>query len=415
MDRIGIGILGTGVRGGWCLARALCQSWPHHKLRIAAIADTAPQRLEDANRFIRGLHDSHGLKADYHVYSHGDALIADPSVDLVLITTPQDQHESPFQTAVEAGKLVYCDKPLAASEEACERMYELWRQHQPRAIVGFTRRYEPGWVKVKQLIDEGAVGQPHMLMLRSVIPFSHYFGGWWRKASRSGDLLNEKCAHHFDVLNWYTGSLPDQIFAVGGRRVFTPRLGYPERCGDCSRTCPYRRGGIQADAPDQVNGFRMHYQEDPAGRLSRDLCVYSPEADILDHAIVNMRFRNGMTAALFFAVFGQKTDDQETIEIVGDAGKLVLTRHTGMVELVSNFGETRATYDCRGTHHGLTHFGADNQLIQTLSRFTHDGVEPTATLEDSYLASKIAFSAQRSLATGEVETPSFPVRSTVTA
>ena len=409
-QRFGVGIIGAGSRGVGNLATRMCEIYAQHHLKPVAICDVQPTRLGEAQSYLQGQMLKHDVPGQLKAYRDAAALIADPAVHVVLITTPQYAHEEPFRLAAESGKIVFCDKPLAASEDACDRMLEVYRRQRPRTMVGFTRRYENAWRKTADLIHEGAIGSPRMILIRSIIPFNRYFhGGWWRKKALSGDLLNEKCSHHFDVFNWYSDSHPVRVYAQGGRKVFDARAGYPETCLDCSRLCHYRTtgGNDHLRSADLIGTpMRTEVADDPQRRLSQALCVYSPEADIIDHATVNLTFANGMVGTLFFSVFGQHGDeDQETAEVIGERGRVSLSRHRGRVDLISEFGELKASHDCRGENFGSSHFGADYRVVKLLSRLCTDGVAPPVGFEEAYRASKAAFAAHRSIATHSVQHP----------
>lgn len=396
---VGVGIVGLGSRGLRGLGTMICRIGREAGIHIAAVCDPHPQRLSDAADQLRAMARTGGVPDDFTCHSDDDGVIGSPDVDVVVITSPQDGHEATFVKAARAGKLIFCEKPLAASPEGCEAMRAAWQQYRPRVMTGLTRRYENVWLRAKELVDSGAVGRPQMMLLRSIIPYHRYFGGWWRNSARSGDLLNEKSSHHFDVFNWFAEGHPTTVWATGGRNVFLPREGYPHTCAECDRVCPYRRPGPRSHE-DYTEHFRLSYDDDPDDLLSRNLCVYSDEADVLDHAIVTADYGGGIKASLFFGVFGPDTVDQETLEVVGDSGKLVLTRHDATIEQVSAHGEHRAHHDCAGPHAAEGHFGADRTLVRQLVDFAR-GADPVAGFADAHRASMIAFSAQDSLRDGD--------------
>ncbi len=239
-----------------------------------------------------------------------------------------------------------------------------------------------------------------MILLRSVIPYSIYFHRWHGRAEYSGDVLNEKGAHHFDALNWFAGSPAQWISAMGGRTTYTAREGYPERCVFCDRECAYRfTAGEAARDQTEVQATLSEAQKKSTSRLViLDQCVYSPDNDVMDHAVVNIEYANGIKAQLFLNVAGVPADDQETLEVVGDEGRVLVTRHTGEVHVLYNHGKESTRIDARDNHDG-THFGADLRLIQKISEFAHTGAGPAVTLEDGYFATKMAMSAIESIKT----------------
>ncbi|WP_332630451.1 Gfo/Idh/MocA family protein [Halalkalibacter flavus] len=104
---------------------------------------------------------------DAVVYPDDKTLIADENVDVVVVTSWGPAHEATVLAAVEAGKYVFCEKPLATTAEGCLRIVEAeMKQGKKLVQVGFMRRYDSGYVQLKEAIDKGEIGQP--LMVRAV-------------------------------------------------------------------------------------------------------------------------------------------------------------------------------------------------------------------------------------------------------
>lgn len=91
-------------------------------------------------------------------YNDAAGLIADPQVNAVYIATPPDAHEQYTTLTAAAGKPVYVEKPMARTFEECKRMVHACRKAQVPLFVAYYRRSLPRFVKVKQLVDEGAIG-----------------------------------------------------------------------------------------------------------------------------------------------------------------------------------------------------------------------------------------------------------------
>jgi predicted dehydrogenase len=105
--------------------------------------------------------------AAQHGFSHAvdsvQQLVSHPEVDLVLVLTPAPQHELGVRAAIAAGKDVYCEWPLTPSTALSEELLGLARQAGVRTIVGLQRRLAPGYRYVRDLLDQGYIGE-----LRSV-------------------------------------------------------------------------------------------------------------------------------------------------------------------------------------------------------------------------------------------------------
>ncbi len=396
MDDVGIGIIGAGVRGVYCLGQAIAKLYAETHLFVAGVYDIIPQRAEEARWYLERVYSEEGIDRRVRVYERYAQMLEDDACRIVVVTSFTNCHREHAVAAVESGKEVYLDKPIAVTLEDASRIVRA--AETGRIVMGFTRRYERSWIKAKELLDSGVIGHLQMMQLDSIIPYSRYLQTWHRRRELSGGALNDKCSHHFDVFNWMTGEEPQYLTALGGRSsVFVVEENAPESCRVCTRKCPYRRdpqstsdGGYVLQLPSWSTA-----QEETA---KIDTCVYAPGADINDHAIVSIGYPSGVKASLFFAIFGPDTTDQETLTLVGERGKITLIRHEGRVIVDSDYGRTHEEFDCRGGDFETSHFGADLQLVRELRGF-HDGREPVATAVDGFRSLEMVVAAQESIDT----------------
>ena len=409
---IGVAVIGAGLRGVWNLAGLLAQDFEELRLEVVALCEVFAPRAAEARSFLEEQYRRSGHSPAITVYSDLDACLADPRVELVMVTTHSDQHREPAERALAAGKRVYLDKPLAHNLEDCNAILAAERQHGSPILLGFTRRYEAAWRKARELVEEGVIGEVQMLLLRAVIPYHVYFHGWHRERRFSGDALNDKSSHHVDAMGWFVGADPVRVSGFGGRRVYLADTDAPKCCRDCDRACPYRTGpqhkGRQAQdrlPPDK----ELSWLGGDDIRTGRDVCVFRPGADILDHAVVNLQFENGVVAQLFYSIFGFDSQDQETFEIVGEKGRIRLIRHSGELDIVSEYGEKSEVIDARDANHESMHFGADLRLLEELRRFGN-GAPPVVGCRAGHIASATVFAALESIEVGgapvEVARPS---------
>jgi hypothetical protein len=191
------------------------------------------------------------------------------------------------------------------------------------------------------------------------------------------------------------------VSGLGGRSAIAPDPSAPRRCSECDRECPYRR---RPKADDGL-GFRPHYgrswlQENEEKHMD-DVCVYAPGADLYHNGNIHFAYENGIIATYFYSIFGPHAEDQETLELVGTMGRIILTRHTGTLDVVSDYGNEHHTIDCRSGHFGGSHFGADMELVKELRRF-YDGAPPTVSARDGLEATRMVMAAFRSMDNGGV-------------
>ncbi|ETI69927.1 Gfo/Idh/MocA family protein [Neobacillus vireti] len=146
---LGFGVVGTGAIGREHINRIT------NKLAGGKIVAVTDVNQESAKQTV----DQFGL--DAVIYPNDKVLIADENVDVVLVTSWGPAHEATVVAAVEAGKYVFCEKPLATTAEGCMRIVEAEMKHGKKLVqVGFMRRYDSGYVQLKQAIEEGFIGEP---------------------------------------------------------------------------------------------------------------------------------------------------------------------------------------------------------------------------------------------------------------
>jgi len=401
LDTINVGIIGCGYRGVNTLAERIVEVSEETGLRVSYLCDSREDRLEECREHLTRLFADRGINLSIACTLDPNALIDSDGVDLVMVTTPQNVHRGPAIAALESGKKVYCDKPIAHTLEDAVAILDAEKRTGNEMILGFTRRYEAPWRKAHDLVREGVIGDLHMIQIRDIIPFHTYFHRWHRRREWSGEAINDKSSHHMDVFNWFAGSPVERMTGFGGQRVFLPKDDAPARCLECDIECPWRvnptRGKMKSQEELSLTGDSWMKATDVYDRV--DTCVYLPGADILDHASLQMQFENGIVASLWVSFFGPKAEDQETLELVGTKGRIILTRHTGMLDVVTDYGATHEQIDCKREDFGSSHFGADLELVRELRTF-YDGASPLVSATNGLEAARMIEAGIRSIDNG---------------
>jgi myo-inositol 2-dehydrogenase/D-chiro-inositol 1-dehydrogenase/scyllo-inositol 2-dehydrogenase (NAD+) len=147
--------------------------------------------------------------------------------DAVCIATPTFTHASLVQTAAEAGKHIFCEKPIALTLEEADRMIEATQKAKVVFQIGFMRRFDPVFAIAKERIDAGAIGEP--LMIRSLTRGPGLPPPWALQVSSSNGFLAEVNSHDFDTIRWLSGSEFQRIYAEAGN-LKSPQLkaDYPD-------------------------------------------------------------------------------------------------------------------------------------------------------------------------------------------
>ena len=381
-NRTGVGIIGTGRRG-FELATCIIDLHDTTDLEIRALCNRTRVRMEEARAALQTRYQKqHNVSPAMALYESYEDLIADEDVGLVLIVTPTYAHEEPAVKALRAGKNVFLDKPIAPNLEAAVNIRTAEKESGNPLVMGFTRRFEQKWLDIAKLLKSGVIGDVKMLLHRGVVPYHNIFQSYMRRLEWSGGGLAEKVSHLFDALNWFAGELPESVSSFGGRLVYVPEKNAPKRCRECDRECPYRIGEKQEMVrQDNMVDFDTSRSQETELIKLHDICVWLPGADINDHGVVNIAYAGGIKATVFWSLFGPDSDDQETIEIVGEKGKILLNRHHGRIDVFSEYGARHEVLDTKPERFDLSHFGADHRLIEELDRFCKSGVSPVSARE----------------------------------
>lgn len=405
MSTLRVGIIGTGSRGITCIGRQIAEQSKELDITITAFCNRTESRMEIARDELNELAVASGnppLSIRFH--STAQQLINDPEVDLIVITSPTAAHAEATIPALRSGKKVYLDKPIAHTLEDSIAIRNAEVEAGNPMIMGFTRRYETPWLKLREIVSSGKIGDLKMMLIRAVLPYSFYFQTWHRTRAVSGGALNDKGSHYTDVFNWFVGDAKaTQVNAFGGRNVFIEEEDTPEFCSVCDRDCPYRASEAMPDTQDQMKGAVDHSYETETDPLKRkDNCVYKSGADIFDHASIHYQYNNGVVANIFYNVYGPQADDEETLELVGTKGRIILTRLRGEIDIVTDYGEkSHEVIECKSEDFETSHFGADRKLVQEIAAF---GRGEQSTVDGAYglEATRMILAAMKSIDEGGV-------------
>ena len=177
--------------------------------RLAGVAD----RNLEAARAVAG---DFGVAS---VYSNHEDLVADKTIDAVVVVTSTSTHKDVIIDAAAAGKAIFCEKPIALS---LADAYDVLRSIERTGVffqMAFQRRFDTGYVEAKKKVDAGVIGDPVLITSTSRDPFRPPLEFCDPKVS--GGLIADMGVHDFDVLRMFLGEVRT-VHAIGGA------LAYPE-------------------------------------------------------------------------------------------------------------------------------------------------------------------------------------------
>jgi predicted dehydrogenase len=253
--------------------------------QLAALCDTNRARMAACNRYCESATPEF---TDY------DAMLRDVRPDTVIVTSPDWTHHEMIIRALESGSDVITEKPMTIDEDKCRAILDAEKRTGRRVTVAFNYRYSPQHQQIKRLIRDGAIGEVLSVDFHWPLDYIHgadFFRRWHRRLENSGGLLVHKATHHFDLVNWWLDSEPEEVFANGRRAFYGPtREERGERCHGCAyaKTCEFY---MDMSAVDYMQVLYLDAEAEDG--YYRDRCVFADEIDIYDTMSVTARYRSG--------------------------------------------------------------------------------------------------------------------------
>jgi predicted dehydrogenase len=267
---------------------------------IVALCDSNPHRLSEAAKLV-SKPGTNGVAT--YLAGDFDRLITEQRPDTVVVATPDFLHADYIVRAFEAGCDVICEKPLTIDLSRLKMIVDAQARTGRQVKVTFNYRYSPARTQIKELISSGAIGTVTAVDFRWHLDRVHgadYFRRWHRQKENSGGLLVHKSTHHFDLLNWWLGTVPTEVLASGRRVFYRPETAVEmglqnrgPRCAICpvAEACPVR---LDLAADEKLRALYLEAEHEDG--YFRDLCVFDEEIGIEDTMQAHIRYASGVTA-----------------------------------------------------------------------------------------------------------------------
>jgi predicted dehydrogenase len=357
---------------------------PRHKFNVIGVGNNGAEHIRvtllEGRATIHGIYDPNpgsiemGRQSFKHFVPQGDLVIYDsleaacndPAVDALIISTPNFSHIDVLRTAIQSGKHIFLEKPMATTIPDAYEMLKISQDYPAVLQIGLQYRYKAMYVEaIHEAKERAALGDIKTItILEHRIPFLDKVKQWNKFSKYSGGTLVEKCCHYFDLMNLFAQSRPVSVYATGSMAV---------------------------------NFKEFEYQ--------------GVKSDILDNAFVNVTYANGVRANFNLCMFSPMF--YEELVLCGDEGRLkayevqdfLPTSHP-KTHLEILRGETAPsligephypTYIEESGHSGATFFEHVNFV---------DNIEglptTTATVEEGFWAVVVGAAAEESVRTGNV-------------
>jgi len=184
---------------------------------LGALCDVHEEAVQEAGREL-------GVSTLYYDYREA---VSDPDIDAVVIVTPTFLHAEIACEAVAHGKHVFLEKPMARTVAECEAINGAVAQAGIQLQIGFMRRFDPGYLQAKEIIDSGELGR--VVLVKSTGRGPGGPGPWMYDLKKSNGILAEVNSHDIDSILWFTESQVEQVYAQGSNfRCPDARESYPD-------------------------------------------------------------------------------------------------------------------------------------------------------------------------------------------
>jgi myo-inositol 2-dehydrogenase/D-chiro-inositol 1-dehydrogenase len=261
-----IGLIGAG-RIGRVHAEHLANRIP--EANLVAVSDIFVEAAEK-------------LASDFQIpaaYKDHRRIMEDKTIDAVVICSSTDTHAMMIAEAAAAGKHIFCEKPIDHDLSKIDHVLAAVEQAGVKLQVGFNRRFDPNFQRVREIVAAGEIGEPHILRITSRDPGPPPI----EYIKVSGGIFLDMTIHDFDMARFLMGEEVEEIYATGGVRV-DPHIG---------------------------------------------------EAGDIDTAIITLRFENGAIGSIDNsrkAVYGY----DQRVEVFGSEGVVMVSNNTPHTAVVSN-------------------------------------------------------------------------------
>ncbi len=278
-----VALVGTGVRGTSMWGRNLQENYSDH-LEFVGLCDINPGRLEYGKKYIG---------ADCPTFTDFEEMMEKTKPDTLIVTTVDSTHHEFIVKGMEMGANVITEKPMTTDEVKCQEILDAERKTGKKVDVTFNYRYSPHRQKIYELLRAGSIGDVTSVDFHWYLDIYHgaqYFRRWHGLREKGGTLLVHKATHHFDLLNWWLESEPEEVHAYGNLEFYGKNNSF--RHTNC-RPCPHKDNcQFYWDITESERYTQLYTDHEKHDGYLRDGCVWRENIDIYDKMAVQIKYKN---------------------------------------------------------------------------------------------------------------------------
>lgn len=395
-----VAMVGTGVRGIGMWGTSVQEEY-HDILEFVGLCDINPGRVEYAKQ---------QMKVDCPVFTDFDKMLKEAKPDTLIVTTTDATHHEYIIKGLEGGLRVISEKPMTTDEKKCQEIFDAEKRSGNQLIVTFNMRYTPYVQEIWELLRAGEIGDIKSVDLNWYLDTDHgasYFRRWHGIKDIGGTLLVHKATHHFDSLNYWMDSEPEEVFAYGSLDFYGQKNS-PIHHSHC-RPCPHKSEcRFYWDITQDSRSMDLYVKQEKHDGYLRDGCVFRKEIDIYDTMAVQYKYANGVPVNYSLTAFSPY--EGYRLAINGSKGRLDAWIKSSMPTGVPPYQEITVT-NLFGNVNTIKvipgsggHGGSDPRLKDKIFRYPDrpDTFKQSAGSRDGAMSALIGIAARNSIESGKI-------------
>jgi predicted dehydrogenase len=397
---LGAGNRGQGIFGQYALEMS-------HRCKFTAVVEPDTEK----RAFFAETHNIIQERCFANMKSFFAADIDD--VDGVVIATLEDERLEPVFESMKKNYHILVEKPLSTNPQELIELYDATKDYAGIVIVCHQMRLAPGYKMIKELLDEGGLGEIVAIQHSENLSYSHmahsFVRGFFNNSKLTPMLLAKSC-HDMDILSYWTGMKAEKISSFGSLQYFT-KANCPEGAPEfCLQGCPHYK-----ECPYSVLKLYFEADTDPAylrqmgvvkdknhlrellttNRFGR--CVFQTDNDVVDHQTVQIQFDTGATCS--FTMCGHNGVERRMSKFSMTNGEIECSHGAITVWRFEPLRKEVYHVDTKGTHGGGDRAIMNNYVDAIVSG---DKSILLTSIKDSLQGHLMVFAAEESRTSGRI-------------
>lgn len=392
-----IAIVGTGSRAHGMWSKDVLQNYPD-RVEFVGLCDINPGRLEYFKK-------STGFTCP--TFTDFEKMMKEVKPDTLIVTTVDATHHEFIVRGMELGADIITEKPMTTDETKCQAILDAEKRTGKKVTVTFNYRYSPHRAKLYELLRAGEIGELTSVDFHWYLDTSHgadYFRRWHRLKEKGGTLWVHKATHHFDLLNWWIESDPEEVFAKGSLDFYGKNNSF--RSTNC-RPCVHKdKCRFYYDITKNQGYMDLYVAHEKHDGYLRDGCVWKEDINIYDKMAATIKYANGVQVAYSLTTYSPY--EGYRIAFNGTKGRIDLwieesnpieRKDYDEIVVTRNFG----TREFIRVPHGTSGHGGGDKLLKDkiFGGVTTDPLHQTASVRDGALSILVGIAARKSCESGQ--------------